>query len=241
MLRYRGAMPLVLVQRDSGEGGSVRAARDGSLIIKYTPTQHDKDSLMKGLQGSAEILVAAGAVEVGTSHINDTGFKPAQGSLKEYLESIERRGMKDHEIGLFSAHQMGSCRMATSPSQGAVDPNGELWECDDLYVMDASVFPTASGSNPMVTVASISYMLSQRLCSLLNLRDDGGRKRTTISDFAAGHCAKAVDFAEKRREMRSRDYGSLDGRPSLRNSAAVVVLPVLSALLVARLLGRWWQ
>ena len=76
--RYRSAIPLILVQRDSGEGGSVRAARDGSLVIKYKLNQQDKESLIRGLQGSAEILVAAGAEEVGTGHIRDAGFKPGQ-------------------------------------------------------------------------------------------------------------------------------------------------------------------
>ena len=149
--------------------------------------------------------------------------------------------MTDHEIGVFSAHQMGTCRMSSSPKTGAVDPNGELWECDDLFVMDASVFPTASGSNPMVTVVSVSYMLSQRLCQLLKLRnEDDPKGTTTVGGAAAGapDRAQAVELAEKRREMRSRDYNSDGTARSLLLKSSVVVLPVVSALLIARLLNR---
>jgi len=41
--------------------------------------------------------------------------------------------------------------MGKDPYMGAVDEDGQLWEADGVYVMDASVFPTASGANPMIT------------------------------------------------------------------------------------------
>ena len=38
---------------------------------------------------------------------------------------------------------------------------------DRLFVMDASVFPTASGANPMVTTLAICHLLATRLASRL--------------------------------------------------------------------------
>jgi GMC oxidoreductase len=177
MLRYRHCVPLIVLQRDSGDGGSVRVAKNGSeVIVDYTLGKADKESMMHALQGGAKILVAANSVEIGTGHIKDQGFQPNStdvddGAAKDYVDSIASRGMKDHEVGVFSAHQMGTCRMTSSPSTGAVDPNGETWECDDLFVMDTSLFPTASGSNPMVTVLTLSYLLSTRLDLMLQLRN----------------------------------------------------------------------
>jgi choline dehydrogenase-like flavoprotein len=81
--------------------------------------------------------------------------------------------MKEHEMGVFSAHQMGTCRMSTSPAGGVVDSSGETWECNDLFLMDTSAFPTASGANPMLTVLAISHMLSLRLVERLNNEDEG--------------------------------------------------------------------
>jgi choline dehydrogenase-like flavoprotein len=44
--------------------------------------------------------------------------------------------------------QMGSMRMATSPLEGPVNEDGQVWEAEGLYCMDASVFPTSLGEYP---------------------------------------------------------------------------------------------
>ena len=58
---------------------------------------------------------------------------------------------------------MSTCRMASSPKDGACDANGELWECEGVFVCDGSILPTASGSNPMMTILSVTHMLMNRL------------------------------------------------------------------------------
>ena len=56
---------------------------------------------------------------------------------------------------------MGTNRMSASASNGVVDPHGAVWGTKNLYVADASVFPSASGVNPMVTNMAISDYISQ--------------------------------------------------------------------------------
>ena len=47
---------------------------------------------------------------------------------------------------------MSSCRMSSSAADGVVDARGKVWGVDEgLYVADASVLPSASGVNPMVS------------------------------------------------------------------------------------------
>ena len=52
---------------------------------------------------------------------------------------------------------------------GPVNPEGECWDCQNLYVADGSVFPTSLGINPMITIESISYMISQNIIQRLKV------------------------------------------------------------------------
>jgi choline dehydrogenase-like flavoprotein len=141
--------------------------------------------MMNALKGVVKILAASGANEICTAHIRDTELLlnddekmetaddiKSSDKIQTYLLSIDKRGMREHEIGVFSAHQMGTCRMSASPDSGVVDENAECWECDNLYVMDASIFPTASGANPMLTTLTLSHMMSTRLAMLLKFEDN---------------------------------------------------------------------
>lgn len=78
-----------------------------------------------------------------------------------------------------SAHQMGTCRMGSSPQHSVVDEAGQCWDVRGLYVADASVFPTSSGVNPMITVESTAYMIAEGLAQRLTSR---GRIHVTVSE-----------------------------------------------------------
>lgn len=88
----------------------------------------------------------------------------------QYLRAMQ---MPVGNTQLFTAHQMCSCRMAATEEEGPVQETGQTWEVPNLYVMDASVFPTSLGINPMVTVEAISFMLSKKLAIKLKGEEAG--------------------------------------------------------------------
>ena len=186
MLRLKHTAPLIVLQRDTVSEGWVRVGDDGfSPCIDYELKKQEKLSMMNALKGAVKILVASGASYVSMGHNDDPGLSLSDASFEDaadieysdkiqnYLSSIDDRGMEKHKIGVFSAHQMSTCRMSTSHEDGVVDENGESWECDDLLIMDASIFPTASGANPMLTTLTLSHMLSTRLVERMKMKERG--------------------------------------------------------------------
>ena len=55
-----------------------------------------------------------------------------------------------------SAHLMGTLRMGPDRRTSVVDPEGRFWDVDNLYAADGSVFPTASGYNPTLTICAVA-------------------------------------------------------------------------------------
>ena len=79
------------------------------------------------------------------------------------LEKIERTQRSRSTIELFTVHMMGTCRMGIRPGHSVVNLSGELWDLPGCYVADASLFPTAVGVNPQVTIMALATRVAQRI------------------------------------------------------------------------------
>jgi choline dehydrogenase-like flavoprotein len=73
-----------------------------------------------------------------------------------FLRGLEECSLAPHEHAVFSAHQMGSCRMGADPATSVANPWGELHDTPGVWIGDASAFPTASGTNPMITIMALA-------------------------------------------------------------------------------------
>ena len=56
-----------------------------------------------------------------------------------------------------SAHIHGTCRMGDDASKSVVDGFGRSHDVRNLWVLDCSVFPTAGGYNPTLTLLAMAY------------------------------------------------------------------------------------
>ena len=73
-------------------------------------------------------------------------------------------------------HPMGTCRMGADPRTSVVDPDGRLWGQDDLYVADASVFPSSGGTGPSLTVIALALRLGDHLAQQVPARRAAPRR-----------------------------------------------------------------
>ena len=62
---------------------------------------------------------------------------------------------------------MGTCRMGVDRRASVVSPTGECWDLPGLFVCDASVLPTCSGVNPMITTLEVAHVIAEGLANQL--------------------------------------------------------------------------
>jgi cholesterol oxidase len=61
-----------------------------------------------------------------------------------------------------TVHSLGGCRMADSPADGVVDPDGRVFGYPGLWVLDGSIIPTATGANPSHTITAVAERCIER-------------------------------------------------------------------------------
>lgn len=173
--------------RDRDTGRVYPDPVDGRCRVAYTPSEFDKAHSLEGLLACARIAYVSGAKEIFVGHASQAPFvrepEPERADeedesgekeginevrFKAWLAEFGRRKMNSPEMAWGTAHQMGTCRMADSKRKGVVDPKGKVWGTQGLYVADASVFPSASGVNPMITNMAISDWISRGIARLLS-------------------------------------------------------------------------
>jgi len=61
------------------------------------------------------------------------------------------------------SHQHGTARMGDDPENSVLDRSCRAHEVENLYVVDGSPFPTATGANPTLTIMSNAWRVAQTM------------------------------------------------------------------------------
>jgi choline dehydrogenase-like flavoprotein len=157
---------IIVISRDSGSG-TVSTDRNGRPQLQYRLSPRDRRHLIEGLLHAIRIQHAAGAMRILSPHASPEVFDAGKGKLPAYLDRVKSRGLPPNGSVLFSAHQMGTARIAGSQAQGVTRPDGATWEVGNVFVADGSVFPTACGVNPMVPIMATADFLAERILAQL--------------------------------------------------------------------------
>ena len=145
--KMAAAAPLV---GTDGEG-RVKVNIFGDVAIDFTPSDRDLGLIKDGLKQVAHIFLEGGAERVMPATFDYRQIKTAAD-----VEHIDEWIQSPADVTLGTGHPQGGCAVSANPDRGVVDPEFRVRGFDNLFCCDASVFPTAIGVNPQVTVMALA-------------------------------------------------------------------------------------
>jgi choline dehydrogenase-like flavoprotein len=154
--------PFVSVARDHGEGEVV--VDDYGRAVTRWGFDDDVDARMfrRAMVEQAKLHRAAGAKEIVTLYQQPLIWREGE-DFDGFLAEIEGASLAANDIAVFTAHQMGSCRLGSDPSTSVADGRGELHDTAGVWIGDGSAFPTAPGVNPMISIMSLAHRTAEQI------------------------------------------------------------------------------
>jgi glucose dehydrogenase len=108
--------------------------------ITYSVHNYTLQALKEGYRVSKELFHAMNVTHVGEEEFNVEEWNTA-------------------------AHPMGTCRMGKDSTDSVTDKYGRCHNHPNLFIVGASVFPTGSASNPVMTLAALTLMTVNKIKS----------------------------------------------------------------------------
>jgi choline dehydrogenase-like flavoprotein len=142
-------------------GGAVLLDGDGAPVLDYPLTPFLWDGVRTALRTMAEIQFAAGATSVMPIHGDGESYR----SFADARAAIDAFALGPVATPVFSAHVMGGCPLGPDPARAVVDTTGRHHQLANLYVLDASLFPTSIGANPQLSIYGIVARLAHALAA----------------------------------------------------------------------------
>jgi choline dehydrogenase-like flavoprotein len=157
----RGATFVVLI-RDRGHG-RVEVDANGEPVPYYSVDDPvDVRNLQHGFEVMTRLHVAAGATQVLQLAAGLPTWREGD-DVDAFIERCKRQPLRAGGVKLFSAHQMGTCPMGTDPETSVAGPWGELHDVKGVWIGDGSAFPTATGTNPMVSIMALAHRTAEAI------------------------------------------------------------------------------
>jgi choline dehydrogenase-like flavoprotein len=136
----------------SEQNGRVKTGRRGrGMKLDYVPTDADLKLMVKGTKLAGRIHFASGATRV-----MPMTFRSLSYTSPEQLGELDQVVRDNTDIGLHTSHPQGGNAVSRDPEKGVVDERFKVYGSEDVYVCDASVFPSSVVVNPQLTVMALA-------------------------------------------------------------------------------------
>lgn len=164
MSKVRNASTLIAVTRDRGHG-RVTIDETGAAVPTYPISDEvDQRNLLQGVAEIVRIHEAAGAEEIYCATSEELVWRRGE-DLEAFIRKAQAIAPGAGGQPVYSAHQMGSCRMGTDRATSVANPWGELHDTRGVWIGDGSAFPTAPGTNPMISIMALARRTAEAIAA----------------------------------------------------------------------------
>lgn len=139
---------------DDGGGRVMRAFGRDPLML-YKMSAKDRVSLARLVQVLGEAYLEAGAQEL---------YLPILGHAPVTADAFRRLDLSEISPARYecsSQHPLGTTRMGSDAKNSVVDVHGEVWDIDELFVVDGGVLPSSLGVNPQLSIMAMAQRFAQ--------------------------------------------------------------------------------
>jgi hypothetical protein len=150
------------VMVEDASRGRVRPGPFGRPLVWYWLGRRERELMARGAAILARIFFAAGAREVYPAL---RGRRVLRSPAEADALAESRPAARDWLLTAF--HPLGTCRLATSPKQGVVSQDHEVFGLPGLYIADGSCVPSSLAVNPQVTIMALATRAADRLAQKL--------------------------------------------------------------------------
>jgi choline dehydrogenase-like flavoprotein len=166
MARGPRSSGMVLLLRDRGHGRVTIDAAGNPLHSYALSDAVDIKHFRDGLRRLCLLQEASGANEIVTLHRKRLHWACGGAeTIEDFAQRVHDAPLDPYEHATFSLHHMGSARMGRDPQTSVADGWGQLHGTPGVWIGDASAFPTASGTNPMLTTMALAHRTAEAIAA----------------------------------------------------------------------------
>ncbi len=157
MRKFHQTMSITLTLRDNPAKSRIKI-KDGRAQLDFHESRLDIENLRQCFLKAARSFLAVGARRVFLPML-----RPPKIEAESDLKKIERMNFGYDDLLLYSDHTSGGNPYAIAEQRGVTDARGKVFNTENIYIADSSLFPTASGINPSWTIMALSHRVASNL------------------------------------------------------------------------------
>jgi choline dehydrogenase-like flavoprotein len=167
VLNFRRTSTILINIMDHSRTENRIEVMNGKPVVHYHLSQDECETLAYAMSEAAKNLLSAGAravfVQSNGLESKEHGLAARMITTQQQADALKKLKINTHQTTLHATQLMAANKMGNSPADSVVNSDHQVWGVQNLYVVDASVFPDAIGPQPMQTIYTIAKLFVDNL------------------------------------------------------------------------------